>query len=77
MAMTKIFKSKHMFRLDKSLQQIHILCLPQLFFNRVQYTALVDRGGGGGGVVGVQGVRSPPPLKNNVKGFNPKYKIIS
>ena len=36
---------------------------------------LANRGGGGGGV---QGVRTPPPpLKNNVKGFNPKYKIIS
>ena len=30
--------------------------------------ALADPGGGGGG---------NPPLKNNVKGFNPKYKIIS
>ena len=26
---------------------------------------------------GVQGVRIPSPLKNIVKGFNPKYKIIS
>ena len=33
-------------------------------------------GGGGGGVC--SGDSTPPPLlKNNVKGFNPKYKIIS
>ena len=31
--------------------------------------------GSGVGWGGVQGVR--PPLKNTVKGFNPKYKIIS
>ena len=36
-------------------------------------TSLADRGGGGGGDSG----GSNPPLKNNVKGFNPKYKIIS
>ena len=36
---------------------------------------LADRGGGGGG----SGGSNPPPpsLKNDVKGFNPKYKIIS
>ena len=36
--------------------------------------ALADPGGGGGG--GGGGV-DPPILKNNVEGFNPKYKMIS
>ena len=36
------------------------------------WLTLADPGGGGGGSGG-----SNPPLKNNVKGFNPKYKIIS
>ena len=34
---------------------------------------LIDRGWGGGGWGGVR----TPPFQNNVKGFNPKYKIIS
>ena len=34
-------------------------------------------GGGGGGGVRTPPPPPPPPLKNNVKGFNPKYKIIS
>ena len=40
---------------------------------KYQYTS----GSRGGGVQGVRPPPPPPPLKNNVKGFNPKYKIIS
>ena len=41
-------------------------------FNISQYTSGSRWGVGVGGVRGFD-----PPLKNNVKGFNPKYKIIS
>ena len=41
------------------------------------FHALADPGGGGGFDPPPPPPPPPPPLKNNVKGFNPKYKIIS
>ena len=43
----------------------------------ITHTSLADPGGGGGGGGGGGSGGRTPSLKNNVKGFNPKYKIIS